>query len=148
MIKNAMCDITMIKKCDVLMAKGKSVIFSKTAPKNRVFFCDHNLCVRCPLEEIPMCETKSHFSNVSRFSLFFLSFPCLLGDMSGTWRDVGGLRQKLQSPRHDKGKKRPRHTQFISITANIFKSVQTYQYRSYSTFFVFELNKQSPYCKH
>ena len=35
--------------------------------------------------------------------------------------------------------KSPRHTQFISITANMYKSAQTYGYLSYNTFFVFEL---------
>jgi hypothetical protein len=35
--------------------------------------------------------------------------------------------------------KRPRHTQFISITTDKYKSAQTYRYLSYDTFFVFEL---------
>ena len=56
--------------------------------------------------------------------------------------------KKGMSPRHNKGKTRRRHTQFISITADKFKSAQTYGYRRYSTFFVFELKKQSRYCKH
>ena len=39
--------------------------------------------------------------------------------------------------------KRPRHTQFISIKADKYKSVQTYEYYSYHIVFVFELKQQS-----
>ena len=56
--------------------------------------------------------------------------------------------KNCMSARHDTGKRRPRHTQFVSIKADIFKSAQTYEYRSYSTFFMFELKKQSFYCRH
>ncbi len=45
--------------------------------------------------------------------------------------------------------KRPRHTQFISITTDKYKSAQTYGYLSYHRVFVFELKQQSrkPTCR-
>ena len=46
--------------------------------------------------------------------------------------------RKGMSRRHKTCKKRPRHTQFIPITANKFKSAQTYEYPSYHRVFVFE----------
>jgi len=39
--------------------------------------------------------------------------------------------------------KSPRHTQFSSITADKYKSVQTYEYPSYHSYFAFELKQQS-----
>ena len=44
--------------------------------------------------------------------------------------------------------KRPRHTQFMSITADKYKSVQTYEYSSYHRVFVFELKQQSRNYRH
>ena len=44
--------------------------------------------------------------------------------------------------------KRPRHTQFISITTNKYKSAQTYGYLSYHRVVVFELKQQSRNCRH
>ena len=44
--------------------------------------------------------------------------------------------------------KRPRHTQFSSITADKYKSVQTYKYYSYHRVFVFELKQQSRNYRH
>ena len=44
--------------------------------------------------------------------------------------------------------KRPRHTQFSSITADKYKSVQTYEYYSYHRVFVFELKQQSRNYRH
>ena len=70
--------------------------------------------------------------------------------MSATCRVVmfADYAKKCMSPHHDTGKRRPRHTQFVSIKADIFKSAQTYEYRSYITFFMFELKKQSFYGRH
>jgi len=44
--------------------------------------------------------------------------------------------------------KRPRHTQFISITTDKYKSAQTYGYLSYHRVFVFELKQQSQNYRH
>jgi hypothetical protein len=44
--------------------------------------------------------------------------------------------------------KRPRHTQFISITTDKYKSAQTYGYLSYHRVFVFELKQQSRNYRH
>jgi hypothetical protein len=56
--------------------------------------------------------------------------------------------RKVMSQRHKTWKKRPRHTQFIPITADKFKSAQTYEYPSYHRVFVFELKQQSRNCRH
>jgi hypothetical protein len=57
--------------------------------------------------------------------------------------------RKGMSRRHKTCKKRPRHTQFIPITADKFKSAQsTSTLVSYHRVFVFELKKQSRYCRH
>ena len=44
--------------------------------------------------------------------------------------------------------KRPRHTQFISITTDKYKSAQTYGYVSYHRVFLFELKQQSRNYRH
>ena len=44
--------------------------------------------------------------------------------------------------------KRPRHTQFSSITADKYKSAQTYEYPSYHRVFVFELKQHSRNFRH
>jgi hypothetical protein len=55
--------------------------------------------------------------------------------------------RKGMSRRHKTCQKRPRHTQFISITADKYKSAQTYEYLSYIVF-VFELKQQSRNYQH
>jgi hypothetical protein len=58
-----------------------------------------------------------------------LSWECRrhVADMSARHSDVGGLRQKRHVAATQDMKKKPRHTQFMSITADKFKSAQTYK---------------------
>ena len=68
---------------------------------------------------------------------YYLSWECR--------RHVANFSRKGMLRRHKTCEKRPRHTQFIPITADKFKSAQTYEYPSYHRVFVFELKKQSRY---
>jgi hypothetical protein len=65
-----------------------------------------------------------------------------VADMSPTCRPdtamSANFSRKGMSRQHKTCKKRPRHTQFIPITADKFKSAQTYEYPSYHRVFVFE----------
>ena len=58
-----------------------------------------------------------------------LSWECRrnVADMSARHSDVGGLRQKRHVAAIQDRKKKPRHTQFMSITDDKFKSAQTYE---------------------
>jgi hypothetical protein len=49
---------------------------------------------------------------------------------------LANFSRKGMSRRHTTSKKRPRHTQFISITADMFKSAQTYKYCTTIHFYV------------
>jgi hypothetical protein len=75
-----------------------------------------------------------------------------VADMSPTCRPdtvmSANFSRKSMSRRHKTCEKRSQHTQFIPITADKFKSAQTYEYPSYHRVFVFELKKQSRYCRH
>ena len=75
-----------------------------------------------------------------------------VADMSATCRPdtamSANFSRKGMSRRHKTCEKRPRHTQFIPITADKFKSAQTYEYPSYHRVFVFELKQQSRNCRH
>ena len=95
-------------------------------------------------------KVKSYWPLLKAVCLMYLAGN--VADMSPTCRPdtvmSANFSRKGMSQRHKTCKKRPRHTQFISITANKFKSAQTYRYISHNTFFVFELKKQSHYCRH
>ena len=65
---------------------------------------------------------------------------CYVADMSPTRVNVA---KSWPTLRVVATQKRPRHTQFISITTDKYKSAQTYGYLSYHRVFVFELKQQS-----
>ena len=73
-----------------------------------------------------------------------------VADVSPTCRRhrqmLPNLGRHCVSLRHRRG--RPRHTQFISITTDKYKSAQTYGYLSYHRVFVFELKQQSQNYRH
>jgi hypothetical protein len=88
-----------------------------------------------------------------------LCHVCGLSDLAGNVADMlatcrpntamsANFSRKGMSRRHKTCEKRPRHTQFIPITADKFKSAQTYEYPSYHRVFVFELKQQSRNCRH
>ena len=56
--------------------------------------------------------------------------------------------RKGMSPRHKTWKKRPQHTQFMPITATSSSQPKRTSTFSYHRVFVFELKKQSRYCRH
>jgi hypothetical protein len=72
------------------------------------------------------------------------ALACYVADMSPTCRQHVSM-----SPNRGRHcvvvatQKSPRHTQFISITADNYKPAQTYGYPSYHRVFVFELKQQS-----
>ena len=97
---------------------------------------DH--CDEFPSENVPVSSLTGLAGNVA--------------DMSATCRPdtamSANFSRKGMLRRHKTCKKRPRHTQFIPITADKFKSAQTYEYTSYHRVFVFELKQQSRNCRH
>ena len=68
------------------------------------------------------------------------ALACYVADMSPTRANVA---KSWPTLRVLATQKRPRHTQFISITTDKYKSAQTYGYLSYHRVFVFELKQQS-----
>ena len=84
----------------------------------------------------PLRDPMSYYNNVTGYNLLeflrtnsggLLSWECRVADMSARHSDVGGLRQKRRVAATQDMKKETRHTQFMSITADKFKSVQTYE---------------------
>jgi len=94
-------------------------------------------------------EWLSSFTSLCkwRFSVFVgLALCCRrVADMSPTLPNVA---KSWPTLRVVATQKRPRHTQFISITTDKYKSAQTYGYLSYHRVFVFELKQQSRNYRH
>jgi len=76
---------------------------------------------------------------------FVVTLANYVADMSPTRVNVAKSWPTLRVVANQKS---PRHTQFISITADNYKPAQTYGYPSYNRVFVFELKQQSRNYRH
>ena len=78
---------------------------------------------------IPTAMRRIIARHVAQYFKPKFSWECRrhVADMSARHSDVGGLRQKRHVAATQDMKKKPRHTQFMSITDDKFKSAQTYE---------------------